>query len=159
MTTVLKTDYTAGLRAISDLDLSRVTQKLQDSTEGPGWTEEMVKKGTVLYRQFLTLCLKYPERKIAPTKLIDTVWHTHITDTTRYAKDCDKIFGYFLHHDPTFGSRGPEDQAALKRAGELLHGLFLSEFGTTPRIDMANCFSTTDDEGSSHCSPDHDDHG
>ena len=33
-----------------------------------------------------------------PTIDIDLFWHQHILDTRAYAKDCQKVFGQFLHH-------------------------------------------------------------
>lgn len=35
-----------------------------------------------------------------PTVDIDDVWHLHVLDTSRYMKDCEAIFGEYLHHTP-----------------------------------------------------------
>ena len=39
---------------------------------------------------------------MSPTKLMDTIWHHHILDTKNYHNDCNNIFGFYLHHKPTF---------------------------------------------------------
>ena len=53
-----------------------------------------------LYRQFLTLKARYPETAFVPPKLVDEVWHTHITFTRQYFADCELLFGEYLHHRP-----------------------------------------------------------
>jgi hypothetical protein len=50
-----------------------------------------------------------------PTKDIDMFWHAHILDIHHDEADCDRIFGYFLHHNPHFGSNGEQNwRAAFK---------------------------------------------
>ena len=39
----------------------------------------------------------------------------HILDTRAYSRDCEFLFGRFLHHFPYFGMRGDADRAALDR--------------------------------------------
>jgi hypothetical protein len=34
------------------------------------------------------------------TELADLIWHEHMLDTKRYAQDCGRLFGRFLHHVP-----------------------------------------------------------
>lgn len=43
-------------------------------------------------------------------------WHYHILDTRAYHKDCDTVFGHYLHHFPYFGMRGEHDAIDLKNA-------------------------------------------
>ena len=47
--------------------------------------------------------------EIIPTQEVDEFWHTHILDTKKYAEDCEKFLGQFLHHFPYLGLRGVED--------------------------------------------------
>lgn len=35
-----------------------------------------------------------------PSRLADQMWHAHILHTKKYAVDCRKLFGRFLHHQP-----------------------------------------------------------
>lgn len=37
---------------------------------------------------------------VPSSKAMDDFWHEHILDTKLYAKDCDRILGFFLHHQP-----------------------------------------------------------
>lgn len=115
--------------AIWALDLEPIKFKLMDSREGQGWTAEEVNHYEKEYKRFLTLLIRHPEKTIAPSKKVDTFWHAHILDTMKYADDCDKVFGYFLHHYPYFGMRGDKDAARLAEAFETMQVLHRDEFG------------------------------
>lgn len=79
------------------------------------------------------------------------MWHAHILFTQKYAADCDRIFGSFLHHFPTVdedetaaaasvpgdatapemeGLKFPADEKASDYAAML--ALYESEFGVKP---------------------------
>ena len=49
-----------------------------------------------------------------PALDIDKVWHQHILHTRDYARDCQRIFGAFLHHAP--GTDDDEDTQESMRA-------------------------------------------
>src|SRR5688572_19376486 len=94
--------------AIQALDLEPIKFKLMDPDEGKGWSRETAEHMEGEYKKFLTLLVKYPEATIAPSKDVDAFWHGHILDTMKYAEDCERVFGYFLHHFPYFGMRGAD---------------------------------------------------
>lgn len=127
--------------SIASLNLDPIKIKLMDKKEGKGWTRAQADNAEIAYKQFLQLNLKYPGKSIVPTATCDTFWHAHILDTQKYAEDCQKIFGYFLHHFPYFGMRGEEDAANLKTAFEETKALYASEFGN------ANSMSVGDRDG------------
>jgi hypothetical protein len=129
--------------AIEALDLEPIKFKLMDAEDGQGWSREQVETMAVAYKRFLTLLVTHPETQIAPSKDIDKFWHGHILDTMKYAEDCEKVFGYFLHHFPYFGMRGKEDAAALAEAGEGMARLYEQEFGE-PMPNVAACGATVD---------------
>ena len=118
-----------ALDRVSQLDFTLLKRKL---VEEHGWTSEFSEDVESLYRRFLALNARYPDRKICPTGPIDTFWHAHILDTRAYARDCDTVFGNFLHHFPYFGMRGPEDQVALEKAFRESVELFIINFGIDP---------------------------
>lgn len=85
-------------RVVADLDLSMVKRK---AIGRHGWTEEQADEAEADYRRFLYLLAKHPGLIIVPwTENLDHFWHEHILDTRRYERDCQKIFGRFIHHDP-----------------------------------------------------------
>lgn len=127
--------------AIQALDLAPIKFKLMDPQEGEGWSRETVDRLEAEYKRFLTLLVKYPEAVIAPTKEVDSFWHGHILDTMKYAEDCERVFGYFLHHFPYFGMRGQDDAAALAAAAETMQELTAREFGEAAPASAAFCYA------------------
>ena len=121
-------DQVAG--EIEALDLEPIKFKLACKDDGPGWSSEHIERMAVAYKRFLILLARHPNVTIAPTRDIDTVWHTHILDTRKYAADCQRIFGEFLHHYPYLGLRGDQDRQV--NAANALHELFVQEFGDRP---------------------------
>lgn len=114
---------------IATLDLAMVKLKLQDVEEGPGWTAERCDAVEIDYKRFLALKRAYPDVEIVPNKDVDLFWHQHILDTEKYAKDCEDLFGTFLHHYPYFGMQGAEDYANLCAAFNETHSLYELHFG------------------------------
>lgn len=117
------------VEALEFLDLSQVRRKLQeDPPEGKGWTAEQSLEAEKWYRRYLFLIVKYPNgTKHVPNRQIDDFWHAHILDTKAYARDCESVFGYFLHHYPYFGLNGDAEQR--DHCFEETNDLYQSEFG------------------------------
>ncbi|MCZ4279694.1 glycine-rich domain-containing protein-like [Kiloniella laminariae] len=117
---------------IFTMDMSMIFFKMTNEESagelGLLWEEEDAKFAINQYRQYLYLIRKY-EANISPTLAIDAVWHNHILDTRKYVKDCQVIFGHYLHHFPYFGSRSTEDRRQLEIAFGNTQKLFLEEFG------------------------------
>jgi hypothetical protein len=123
------------IAAIQALDLGPIKFKLMDREEGHGWSREYADRMETEYKRFLTLLAAHPDQTLAPSKDVDRFWHGHILDTLKYAEDCDKVFGCFLHHFPYFGMRGAEDAANLARAAETTQSLYVRQFGSSAAID------------------------
>lgn len=129
------------MEAAERINLEPIMVKLMDQKDGEGWTLERAQKVAQEYRRFLALCRKYPDCSIVPYGDLDTFWHYHILDTAKYAADCDDFFGYFLHHFPYLGMRGPEDAEQLKRDFAETRRLFEEEFGVAygATTDATSC--------------------
>ena len=128
----------AGIEA---LDLDPIKLKLMDPEEGQGWSREYADRMELAYKRFLTLLVKYPDETIAPSKDVDKFWHGHILDTMKYAEDCERVFGYFLHHFPYFGMRGDADAADLRAAAANMHAIYEREFGERLSQWSAFCYA------------------
>ena len=63
------------------------------------------------YRRFLALKAKYPREAIAPTEIIDEMWHLHMLHPRAYHRDCMPAFGFILDHNPGFGAEEDEVDA------------------------------------------------
>jgi hypothetical protein len=110
------------------LDLSDIKMKLMHKS-GEGWSQEHADAVELEYRRFLYLAKKYPDQQTAPTVDVDKFWHSHILDTRKYARDCQEIFGYFLHHFPYLGIGASANEAAREKGAELMRKLYEQTFG------------------------------
>jgi hypothetical protein len=118
------------IERVHTLDLEPIVVKLMHPEPGETvMSLEEADRLVGLYRQYLILCLRYPDVGIVPTKEIDQVWHTHILDTAKYQQDCDEVFGFFLHHFPYLGLRGEEDEHQWHAQYARTCELFKREFG------------------------------
>jgi hypothetical protein len=134
----------SALDRLSLINLAGVRMKLADPKEGKGWDDAMLDWAEQEYRRFLALNYAYPDRTIVPDKAVDQFWHYHILDTRAYASDTTAVFGYFLHHFPYLGMRGPEDEEKLVQCYSETRVLYESYFGlnkTDESIAYSYCSS------------------
>jgi len=83
---------------IRELDLDEVRRRL---VAKKGWSAAHADRMVQEYREYLALFFHHPgEELVPPSQDLDDVWHEHILDTPRYAADCDRMFGRFIHHVP-----------------------------------------------------------
>ena len=124
--------------AISELNFDRLRFKISKER---GWSEEKCIYAESQYKKWLSLKKKNPDMNIVPSKFIDEFWHAHILDTKSYAKDCETVFGYFLHHYPYFGIYGKEDEQNLNDAFDETCSLYEQEFAEKMNddYDAARC--------------------
>jgi hypothetical protein len=92
-------------KRIEALDLSIVAWKLHLPPRhgGFGWSESKIAKLIRQYRGFLYVIWKYPNDTATPSVEMDEVWHAHMLFTVKYMRDCDYLFGRYVHHNPNFG--------------------------------------------------------
>lgn len=111
------------------LNVDSVKYELMHPDSGNGMTREQVDVAEQWYKRFLILVISNLGKNIVPHKVIDRFWHTHILDTRKYADDCQKTFGFMLHHFPFFGIRDDNDFAHLVAAGDEAKDLYFETFG------------------------------
>lgn len=97
-----------GLVAIKTMDLKNIKRKLMEpEPAGQGWSQEQADEAEKWYRRYLEIVLRdQTSAGHVPNHIIDLFWHTHILDTESYARDCQNIFGCFLHHYQYLGMNG-----------------------------------------------------
>lgn len=115
-------------QSIAEIDLEMLKRKLQDDDEGLGWSAEQCESAEIEYKRYWHLCLRHGKGMV-PNKIMDQVWHYHILDTRAYHRDCEKIFGGYMHHYPYFGMRGEQDASDLEASFGKTKDLYQSEFG------------------------------
>jgi hypothetical protein len=123
------TSTQTNFATIEALDLDPIKVKLMHKESGEGWSLEQANAVEFEYRRFLYLMKKFPRAGAAPRSDVDIFWHYHILDTLKYARDCEAVFGHFLHHFPYVGLRGEDDLALHERAGERMQELYEETFG------------------------------
>ena len=123
--------FETALAAVTQLDLTPIKGKLMHAASGEGWTLEKANAVEREYRRFLCLSVAFPDESIVPLVDVDTFWHYHILDTMKYAADCERAFGYFLHHYPYLGIGDEEDEQVRVDSGERTRSLYLAMFGET----------------------------
>lgn len=124
---------------VAALDFERLKWKLSHSSEAK-MSPAMCDKSELEYRRFLTLKLLFPGESLVPCKVADEFWHAHILDTEAYIRDCQALFGRYLHHFPYFGIYGEEDQRALNRGFDRTTNLYENVFGPRPDFSAsADC--------------------
>ncbi len=123
-------------KLLATLDLSYVVKKMvADDYPLPRWSHQDAKYLLTLYKRFLWLCYKYPSESLVPSKDIDEFWHNHILHTREYTRDCQLIFGHYLHHSPSEpGKAGEEQLQNYARTKEL----YLREFGERLKVFLCS---------------------
>ena len=113
---------------INNLDLSMVIRKMAAER---GWRLKHAQKAAMQYRRLLFVWYKYKDAYpiLPPSQDIDEFWHNHILDTRQYPKDCETIFGEFIHHNPYTGSLVGDNEKAMIEGFEQTQKLYHQEFG------------------------------
>jgi hypothetical protein len=139
-----------ALDGIAAIDLSLVRMKLAHAPARDPWSESTLSQAHEEYVQFLVLTYAYPGEVLVPSRLADMFWHQHILDTRAYARDCEHLFGFFLHHFPYLGLRGSDDAAELRRRFDRTNVLRNRHFEAVS-VASADCSSYPDPSDCSSC--------
>ena len=103
-------EFTDAMNLTSKWDFSLTKQKLLEP-EYANWTNERIEEAEKNYKRYLSVTKALNGYQLVPNGDVDRFWHEHILDTRRYAEDCSKLFGGFLHHYPFFGMRDDADNS------------------------------------------------
>jgi hypothetical protein len=109
---------------LENLDLSSVERRLIDRYS---WDSTDAKEAVRRYKNFLRLLLKYPDQILAPAPDMDEAWHNHILFTREYMRDCESLFGSYLHHSPALSS-DPKEKKVMEDAQTRTSELYIKEF-------------------------------
>lgn len=119
---------------VNGLDFYWIEKKLTTpNPDSPSkvWTQEGIKDAIRQYKNFMILMKLYDgtKEKIVPSVEVDEIWHNHILDTKAYFKDCEVIFGRYMHHFAYFGMRGEADFQDLNNSFDRTQELYFKHFG------------------------------
>lgn len=115
-------------RGLEALDLECIQIKLMTNEHGKQWSKAKTERIAKIYKNFLFLAATQSE-PVVPTLEVDEFWHQHILDTHKYADDCMRIFGRFIHHFPYYGLRGEKDKENLEASFARTRDLYRETFG------------------------------
>lgn len=93
-----------------------------------GWSTKKLDIIETQYKRILFLWYKYPNMTLPPSEDVDEFWHYHILDTKKYHKDCELVFGRYVHHYPYFGLVSKEENEELVSFFEDTLKLYEAEF-------------------------------
>jgi len=128
----VKEIYQGGIHPfVASLNFQKLSWKLSESSEAKMTKVECL-YAEQEYQRYLTLKVLYPRVELVPNKLVDEFWHAHILDTKAYHEDCNKVFGYYLHHYPYFGIHDDNDYQNLVTAFDKTKKLYEVHFGQYP---------------------------
>jgi hypothetical protein len=83
-----------------------------------GWDLPRIQQAEREYLAFLRLVDGDRDGGHVPTADADEYWHQHILCTTRYVRDCQALFGAYLHHYPFSGRFGADDARQQRARSE-----------------------------------------
>ncbi len=107
--------------------LERLTDENKCSAIDPLMERELAEQLIYKYRCFLKLNVLYPTENLYPSFGMDVIWHYHILDTVAYFKDCEFLFGNYMHHAPNFAQNGYDNREAT--SVNTMTELFKKHFG------------------------------
>jgi hypothetical protein len=127
------------IAAIQVLDLESVKLRLMDPELGKNWSRAYAESIEAAYKRYLAMLVKYQDaaEDIMLSKDVDEFWHTHILQTIKYAEDCERVFGTFLHHNPHIGERTAADLEKRSVMAEKTRSLYEREFGNAENAKTA----------------------
>lgn len=102
------------------------------------WTAERLEMAEREYRRFVSLIKKNSSATIVPWDPdLDLFWQEHILDTRAYAEFCDRVFGFFLHRDPSLTNGSLDWENKLGNTAELYRKEFVYApwAGDAPAVD------------------------
>lgn len=139
VTSTLAARAEVALAEIASLDLVMVRRKV---VAPRGWGDRIADYSELRYRRFLCMHLMHPPMRLVPAEDIDVWWHQHILFTYEYARDCQRLFGEFLHHQPVSEADGEDAdrQAEMLTAAYLATARFYS-------VVFGEDYSATDPDG------------
>ena len=98
------------------------------------WSTDFTLRAIAEYKKFLFLCATLPNGA-SPAKIVDEVWHLHLTYTQSYWNDlCLNVLGFQLHHYPSKGGSA-ENQKHENWHRATIEG-YVTAFGQLPPTDI-----------------------
>lgn len=129
-------------KRIESLDFSLLMEKLRANT---GWGDKQHNTAFVAYKKFLYLFGTNVGTDIVPwDKDMELVWHIHILQMKKYAKDCETLFGEMLYHGDLLKDTAEHESDVC--ATENIRRKAFSSPQNTPQA-IVSAYQSRDEEG------------
>ncbi|GMH97444.1 hypothetical protein TrVE_jg3241 [Triparma verrucosa] len=117
--------------------LSKVSRK-------EGWDDDYAQLVLDEYIKFFYLASLPTKVHLVPSHDVDEIWHQHILTTKKYQKDCERLVGKFVHHNPSFTL---EEREKLPPLFDKMKAAYEVHFGRMPE----NVWQNKADECTHRC--------
>lgn len=111
------------LDQVMNLDLTKVKTRLVKNQV----KEETAETAVQEFKRFFFLA-GTQNLALVPSRAIDEVWHEFLMFTKDYAESCERLFGKFIHHEPSIGNLD-EDSLQLDKVFSMTAKLYKNHFG------------------------------
>ncbi len=92
------------------------------------FTAEQADEVFPYYQMHLFLAAKYPSVRYVPSDQVAAFVHTHVLDTEKYARDCERICGRLIHH----GYEPVPESPVYKELAQLWQYAIKNQWGEAP---------------------------
>ncbi|NLC37276.1 MAG: glycine-rich domain-containing protein-like [Alcaligenaceae bacterium] len=116
-------------------------EKLLEVKSGQ-WDLNRAETAVQNYKRYMAVTKALGGAQLVPNGDIDEIWHMHILDTRAYMKDCNELFGEYLHHFPYFGMLGEENRQQWFDVQSKSESLWQELFGEalySPTLEAQKC--------------------
>lgn len=136
-----QTVFNQAMEKTNAWDFKLAIEKLLE-LKGGQWGLSRAEAAVLNYKRYMAVTKALGGVQLVPNGDIDEIWHMHILDTRAYMKDCNELFGEFLHHYPYFGMLGEENRQQWLDVQSLSESLWQDLFGEPlygPTMEAQKC--------------------
>lgn len=133
--------YTQAMKITEAWNFKIAIEKIIE-TKSDEWDLNRAETAVKNYKRYMALTKALGGLQLVPNGDIDEIWHMHILDTRAYMKDCNQLFGEYLHHFPYFGMLGEENKRqwlAVQSDSESLWQELFGEALYTSNLEAQKC--------------------
>lgn len=102
--------FAEALELTDTWDFKLAVEKIVEVKDGT-WDLARAEDAVRNYKRYMAVTKALGGVQLVPNGDIDEIWHMHILDTRAYTRDCEQLFGEYLHHYPYFGMLGEENRS------------------------------------------------
>ncbi|WP_157251022.1 glycine-rich domain-containing protein [Nonomuraea typhae] len=134
---------------ISDELFGRLTARIEADHYLPAEQAEAIMEQAL---GFLYTCARNPGVALTPSPQVDLGWHAFLTYTREYAAFCEKVAGWFIHHQPDEPGTASRDTGTA-RLGQTMTAMRAAGVTLQPELwllpaECSQCYAGCTDDPS-----------